>query len=93
MIYNSFVGCWRAVGTLNFTWLHSAESFYRMPKRSYEEDESNEEDEDLPELLAKAIKHCWGDEFLDTFREYFRKHAHKFEVKYAIMWSNFIQAK
>ena len=32
------------------------------------------------DLLAKAIKHCWSDNFLDVFRAYFRKHADVFEV-------------
>lgn len=48
-----------------------------MPKRAADEDESKGGEGDL---LAKAIKHCWGDGFLDVFRAYFRKHAHKFEV-------------
>lgn len=48
-----------------------------MPKRAAEGSESKELGKDL---LANAMEHCWGDGFLDTFREYFRKHAHKFEV-------------
>ncbi|CAM9137626.1 unnamed protein product, partial [Sphacelaria rigidula] len=55
-----------------------------MPKRASEEGEgkdgNDEQDEAHGGLLAKAIKHCWGDEFLDVFRAYFRKHGPKFEV-------------
>ena len=52
-----------------------------MPKRGCEEDDyKGKEGEELPEILAKSMKYCWGDGFLDVFREYFRKHAHKFEV-------------
>lgn len=56
-----------------------------MPKRASEEGEGkdgkDEQDEAHGGLLAKAIKHCWGDEFLDVFRAYFRKHGPKFEVR------------
>lgn len=48
-----------------------------MPKRGADEEEAKGGGGDL---LANAIKHCWGDGFLDVFRAYFRKHAHKFEV-------------
>lgn len=55
-----------------------------MPRRASEEGEGkdgNDEQDEPHGLLAKAIKHCWGDEFLDVFRAYFRKHGHKFEVR------------
>lgn len=48
-----------------------------MPKRAAEDSEAKDDQNDL---LSKAIKHCWGDSFLDVFRAYFSKHAHKFEV-------------
>lgn len=50
-----------------------------MTKRGAEEGEGETKGGE-GDLLAKAIKHCWGDGFLDEFRAYFRKHAHKFEV-------------
>lgn len=52
-----------------------------MPKRGAEEEEGEAKGGE-GDLLAKAIKHCWGDGFLDVFRAYFRKHAHKFEVPF-----------
>lgn len=30
------------------------------------------------DILAQALKYCWGNGFLDTFRKYFRDHAHLF---------------
>lgn len=52
-----------------------------MPKRGVEE-HGGEAKGGEGDLLAKAIKHCWGNGFLDVFRAYFRKHAHKFEVPF-----------
>ncbi|CAM9406241.1 unnamed protein product [Discosporangium mesarthrocarpum] len=52
-----------------------------MPKRGTEQDGRDEgKDEERDALLWRSIKYCWGDEFLDQFRAYFRKHAHKFEI-------------
>ncbi len=59
-----------------------------MPKRDADGDEEGESKEHEGvrggvggDLLAKAIKHCWSDDFLDVFRAYFRKHADVFEVR------------
>lgn len=58
-----------------------------MPKRDASDEEGESKAQDGPEegleggLLAKAIKHCWSDNFLDVFRAYFRKHAEVFEVR------------
>lgn len=56
-----------------------------MPKRDMSDEEGEGKDGEEPsgveeDLLAKAIKHCWSDNFLDVFRAYFRKHADVFEV-------------
>ncbi|CAM9292062.1 unnamed protein product [Ectocarpus sp. 8 AP-2014] len=53
-----------------------------MPKRDSHGDEGESKGQGGGEddLLAKAIKHCWSDNFLDVFRAYFRKHAEVFEV-------------
>lgn len=54
-----------------------------MPKRDSHGDEGESKGQGGGEddLLAKAIKHCWSDNFLDVFRAYFRKHAEVFEVR------------
>lgn len=55
-----------------------------MPKRDMSDDEGEGKEGEgrgaEGDLLAKAIKHCWSDNFLDVFRAYFRKHADVFEV-------------
>ncbi|CAM9230055.1 unnamed protein product [Scytosiphon promiscuus] len=54
-----------------------------MPKREADDEEGEESkghDGGDSDLLTKAIKHCWSDNFLDVFRSYFRKHAEVFEV-------------
>lgn len=55
-----------------------------MPKRDMRDEEEEGKDGEgcgtEGDLLAKAIKHCWSDNFLDVFRAYFRKHADVFEV-------------
>lgn len=51
-----------------------------MPKRGADGEDEAEAKGGENHLLVKAIEHCWGDGFLDVFRAYFRKHAHKFEV-------------
>ncbi|CAM9976418.1 unnamed protein product [Pylaiella littoralis] len=57
-----------------------------MPKRDADDEEGESKALDGAgeglggDLLARAIKHCWSDNFLDVFRAYFRKHAEVFEV-------------
>lgn len=55
-----------------------------MPKRDMSDEEGEGKDGEgrgaEGDLLARAIKHCWSDNFLDVFRAYFRKHADVFEV-------------